>query len=261
MKIAPAAATRRKRKRSSSRRGGAAKSPIRRRTKTKTKKKKANTPFSAADYLSNDGMLTDVWGPAQWHVLHTISFNYPVAPSIEQRAQYRLHLDNLVHVLPCGKCRTNLAENFKKLPLLDQHMVNRDTFSRYVYQLHEHVNAMLGKSSGLSFEQVRDRYEEFRARCLPNSPHTAAASASTTTTAAAENGCTEPLVGVKQRCLMRIVLKDTAGETLTVDKACHVKPTPTTPTSAPTSAPTAPTPTSAPTAPTPTPSAAKRIDR
>lgn len=34
--------------------------------------------FSESDYESGDGMITAVWGPPLWHVLHTISFNYPV---------------------------------------------------------------------------------------------------------------------------------------------------------------------------------------
>jgi len=29
-------------------------------------------------YNSDEGMLTKVWGPPLWHVLHTISFNYKV---------------------------------------------------------------------------------------------------------------------------------------------------------------------------------------
>jgi len=44
-------------------------------------------------------------------------------------------------------------------------MESRDTFSKYVYDLHEHINKMLGKISNLSFEDVRERYEHFRARC------------------------------------------------------------------------------------------------
>jgi len=37
--------------------------------------------YSPDDYNSNDGMLTSVWGPSMWHYLHTMSFNYPVAPT------------------------------------------------------------------------------------------------------------------------------------------------------------------------------------
>ena len=86
-------------------------------TKTMKMKKKEEVVFSLDDYNSNDGMVVNLWGPAAWHFLHTMSFNYPVNPSRETKIQYRNHILSLRHVLPCGKCRANLKENFKKLPL------------------------------------------------------------------------------------------------------------------------------------------------
>ena len=50
-------------------------------------------------------------------------------------------------------------------PLKSCHLKNRDTFSRYVYKLHEIINKMLKKKSGLTYCQVRERYEHFRSRC------------------------------------------------------------------------------------------------
>jgi len=44
-------------------------------------------------------------------------------------------------------------------------MKSRETFSKYVYRLHEVVNTMLHKTSGLTYDDVRERYEHFRARC------------------------------------------------------------------------------------------------
>ena len=38
--------------------------------------------FNKQDYESGDGMLTSVWGPLFWHSIHTMSFNYPVRPTI-----------------------------------------------------------------------------------------------------------------------------------------------------------------------------------
>ena len=47
--------------------------------------------FEKKDYDSSDGMLTYVWGPSLWHFLHTMSFNYPVKPSCEDKLQYKRH--------------------------------------------------------------------------------------------------------------------------------------------------------------------------
>ena len=48
--------------------------------KTRRHNKKQKV-YNEQDYTSNDGMLTTVWGPPMWHVLHTMSFNYPVQPT------------------------------------------------------------------------------------------------------------------------------------------------------------------------------------
>ena len=56
---------------------------------------------------------------------------------------------------PCKYCRINLVNNFKSLPLRYCDMKNRDTFSRYIYDLHELVNKMLKKKSGLTYDAVK----------------------------------------------------------------------------------------------------------
>ena len=91
---------------------------------TYTKKHRNNNrrTFKNNDYNSNDGMLTSIWGPPLWHVLHSMSFNYPVNPTSEDKTHYRDFIINLKWTLPCGKCRTNLVNNFKKLPLKREHM-------------------------------------------------------------------------------------------------------------------------------------------
>jgi hypothetical protein len=181
-----------------------------------TRKTTAGVPsvYTDEEYNSNDGMLTTVWGPGTWHFLHTMSFNYPVNPSQRQKHQYRNFILSLRNVLPCGKCRNNLAKNFKKLPLTLKHMKSRATFSKYIYDLHETVNKMLHKSSGLSYDQIRERYEHFRSRCTLKTKTEASRKRKT------EKGCTEPLYGEKSKCILRIVPKDTKCETLQIDKKC-----------------------------------------
>ena len=160
--------------------------------------------YNQEDYSSNDGFLTSIWGPAIWHFLHTISFNYPVEPTKEHKRNYYNFIYNLKNILPCKKCRINLIANFKTLPLTMKNMKNRETFSLYVYQLHELINTMLHKKSGLTYEDVRERYEHFRARDCdkPNSRQ--------------EKGCSNPLYGKKTKCVIKIVPYDTKIDTFTV---------------------------------------------
>ena len=161
-------------------------------------------------------MLTTVWGPSLWHYLHTMSFNYPVHPTEADKEHYRQFILSLVHVLPCKHCRVNLVRNFAAHPLRDCHMASRAAFSRYVYELHETVNRMLGKKSGLTYCKVRERYEHFRARCTEDEPKMFKFKKRS----GKEKGCTEPLYGKKAKCVIRIVPQDTKCETLSVDSKC-----------------------------------------
>jgi len=38
--------------------------------------------YTKKDFQSNDGMSTSLWVPGLWHTLQTISFNYPISPSL-----------------------------------------------------------------------------------------------------------------------------------------------------------------------------------
>jgi hypothetical protein len=169
--------------------------------KSRTVKKRV---FSKKDYSSSDGMLTSVWGPSMWHYLHTMSFNYPISPSKDEKKHYLDFVKSLKYTLPCKYCRANLVTNFKSMPLTMKEMKNRDTFSRYVYGLHELVNKMLGKKSGLTYCQVRERYEHFRARCTITKPKIFKV-VKNKTKKKKEKGCTEPLYGKKSKCIIKIV--------------------------------------------------------
>ena len=169
--------------------------------------------FTPDDYNSDDGFLTTVWGPMLWNYLHIMASNYPVKPTQKQKKHYRDFIVNLKNVLPCGKCRDNLKKYFETTPLTLSHMKNRDGFSRYIYDLHESVNKMLGKKSALSYEEVRQRYENFRARCFIDRD-TRKMSKKT------HIGCVEPLYGKKSKCVIRIVPDSEKCESLQIDEKC-----------------------------------------
>ncbi len=195
--------------------------------------------FKKKDYISGDGMLTTVWGPSMWHYLHTMSFNYPVHPTSEDKTHYREFMLNLQHVLPCKYCRQNLTNNYKIFPLKASDMASRDSFSRYVYRLHEMVNKLLKKKSGLTYCDVRERYEHFRSRCTADqpklfdmkaqketqkeSPTPETSNSKKTPESSHKKGCTEPLYGKKSKCIIKIVPQEEKCKTMQIDKKCMKK--------------------------------------
>jgi hypothetical protein len=177
--------------------------------------------FTDKELNSNDGMLTSVWGPALWHTLHTLSFNYPVNPTPDQRHHYVEFITSLRNVLPCGACRTNLTSNLAKCPLNAYALKNRKNFSRWMYRLHEQVNTMLGKKSELSYEDVAQRYENFRARCRPAGTKPKPKPKPLPKPQKIESGCVEPVTGVKSRCVISIVPHQVNCPTFVMDQKCY----------------------------------------
>ena len=181
--------------------------------------KKDRHVFSKQDYDSNDGMMTSIWGPTMWHSLHCLSFNYPTNPSNKQKKDHANFIFSLGQVLPCRYCRENFEENINSVGISNDVFKNRATFSRFIYDLHEHVNTRLGKTSGLSYEDVQDRYEAFRSRCLKSGEGGGPAPVPKK-----EKGCVEPMyTGKKSKCVLRIVPKESKRETFAMHPRCQLK--------------------------------------
>lgn len=133
-----------------------------------------------SDYRNN-GLITKIWGQPGWIFNHAVTFSYPLKPTSEQKAKYRNYFIALGDVLPCRYCR----ESYQKLithgitALTDDVLESRETLTKWFYQVHEAVNNKLEINYGLTYDDVVDRYESFRARCgKPN---------------ITEKGCTVPL--------------------------------------------------------------------
>lgn len=184
------------------------------------------TVFTDEELDSNDGMLTSIWGPPLWHVLHTISFNYPKRPTAEQKRSYREFVNNLQNILPCGKCRANLPKNLEEVPLTDYALRSRRQFSRWMYRLHEQVNKMLGKRSGLTYEDVAQRYENFRARCIeapkPETETIHICKSRKPSGTNEEAGCVVPITGIRSKCIISIVPKEVEYPSFIMDDACYM---------------------------------------
>ena len=70
---------------------------------------------------------------------------------------------------------------------------------------------MLNKKSGLSYEDVRERYEHFRARCTKKP------------IIKVEKGCTESLYGEKSKCVIKIVPQSNKCNTFQMNNSCKKK--------------------------------------
>ena len=166
--------------------------------------------FTNEDYNCDIGFNTLIWGPSFWHILHTMSFDYPTEPTQKHKQDYYKFFSSLKNVLPCKLCRQHLKENLKILKLTKSVFKSRESLSRWVFELHELVNKMLKKKSGLTYEKVRAIYENFRARCIIDKDNPD------------DEDCSEELYAKKSKCQLRII-PELNKNTFVIDKSCIIK--------------------------------------
>ena len=148
------------------------------------------------------GMQTRVWGPAGWLFLHAIAQNYPWEPTLQKKEEYLQFFKLVGSVLPCRYCRESYQDFIKKNELNESVMKNRKTLTTWLYNIHNQVNKKLGITSVPTLKQVWDKFESFRSKCT-KSPEIVV-----------KKGCTDPLKGLRKKCVMNIVNTDADGNTL-----------------------------------------------
>lgn len=101
-------------------------------------------------------MNINIVGPPLWRSLHAITFAYPETATTEQSQNAVAFFDALVPLFPCDKCRPHLAAELQRHPVKDV-AGGRDAFARWLVDLHNRVNARLGKPQW-TFEAAAAEY-------------------------------------------------------------------------------------------------------
>ena len=150
--------------------------------------------------------------------IHITSFNYPVDPTEEDKVNYKEWLLSIGKVLPCKFCRDNFDKNMESVKFNMDKMKSRETFSRFCYDLHDSVNRMLDKPQSPPFEEIRDRYEGFRSRCMSDEQKKELLKVQV------ELGCVRPLHnGTKAKCAISIVPYNSVIPNFQVDGNCQAR--------------------------------------
>jgi hypothetical protein len=119
----------------------------------------------------NNGLITKIWGPSAWEFFHSVTFGYPLKPTDEQKKQYKDFFTSTGFVLPCKYCRdsyTEFIKSDKDAKLRDEDLEDRESLTKWGYRIHERVNKKLGLTYNISYEDMCDKFESYRAKCMPN---------------------------------------------------------------------------------------------
>jgi len=89
-------------------------------------------------------MNQNIWGPHFWVTLHTLTFNYPLEPTHNDKHNYNTFFTTLKDILPCSVCQRNFIRKLKEDPL-KQHLNSRRDIVEWMIDCHNKVNSETGK--------------------------------------------------------------------------------------------------------------------
>lgn len=101
-------------------------------------------------------MNQNVWGPHTWFFLHSVTFNYPFKPTIEDKIHIKHFFKEIEDILPCSVCRRHYKEHLKKKPI---NADNRKDLVYWLIDLHNIVNIQEHKPT-MSYQAVIDLYSK-----------------------------------------------------------------------------------------------------
>lgn len=90
-------------------------------------------------------MLPEIWGKYGWNFLHLVTMGYPEYPTQQDKENYYNYFYYLQFVLPCSKCRKNMSDHLKKIPLTNEILSSRTNLVNWGIDLHNIVNYSIGK--------------------------------------------------------------------------------------------------------------------
>ena len=108
-------------------------------------------------------MNQNLWGPAYWFTLHTITFQYPFSPTQQDKDHYRSFFESLQYLLPCKYCRLHYQQNLKEVPI---QLENRRSLVEWLIKFHNQVNIITGKPI-YTVDQIMYQYEKYFGHPIP----------------------------------------------------------------------------------------------
>lgn len=123
--------------------------------------------------MSNNGMMTKIWGPPGWLFLHTVTMGYPEViddsnPNhIIKKENMKLFFTSLGHTLPCELCCKSYQDFIQEIPIDDVVLSSRRSLAKWFYDIHNKVNEKLDidEENIPSFDTFYERFEMYRAEC------------------------------------------------------------------------------------------------
>lgn len=106
-------------------------------------------------------MKKEEWGTAAWKFLHTLTFDYPENPSLQQQISAEQLFMSLKDLLPCDECRSYYKDEIGNQPVDTK---SKLALSSWLVDIHNRVNIRLGKPQ-MTFDAAKLLYGKTSGQC------------------------------------------------------------------------------------------------
>lgn len=107
--------------------------------------------------IFNTGLNSNIWGSGAWVFLHSITLTYPNNPTERDKQTYKSFFETLGYLLPCNQCANHYNDYIKSNPIDQSVLENKESITRWLYNLHNNVNHILNKKK-IDFDDFVDNY-------------------------------------------------------------------------------------------------------
>ena len=104
-------------------------------------------------------MDPEVWGPHAWILLHTVTFNYPENPCLQDKDNIKQFFKYFSYQIPCNKCKNHFIKYMNRYPLTYKLLSSKDDLIDWLIDAHNKVNKRNNKKI-YTREEVINYYEE-----------------------------------------------------------------------------------------------------
>ena len=98
------------------------------------------------------------WGPHAWFFIDNVAFSYPKNPTRYHKELFKKFFITIGDIIPCQSCRYHFKQNFKKNPLTNKILSNRNQFIEWVFNFHNIVRKSQGKNER-TFSEIMKYYD------------------------------------------------------------------------------------------------------
>jgi hypothetical protein len=100
-------------------------------------------------------MNKDVWGPDVWKIIHTVTINLPVSPTLEDQKIVNNFIYSIGELIPCEECKKHFKSSIENFP---PNTNSRELFFKWGVDIHNKVNERIGKKI-INYAEAKKIYE------------------------------------------------------------------------------------------------------